>query len=402
MNPRNRELIDEFLKYKVEDYGLSPRSYKDYNANLEKFATFIEDKHDGTLETLTPEWIRAYKESLLHLRNDSISTYMSPVKTFCEWLSHPTVSIVTTNPFPKMKLEGNSGGVTKIETHHLTAKEVFNIRASQVISDIAQATIFEVLISSGMRKSEMIELRACDVDFRKRPKDGEYKAASPFCGAMIRNEGYGGGIRIKRGRERKIYISKLAAKLLVTYMKVKRIDPESNAPIFPVHEKSINGWLTRISVKTGLIKEKFREPSLRKRGFLDIDVNSMQGATEGYKKLILAAQERERKEMAAGPSGVRASRVQPPRRVTLHPHSLRHFYTYIMWYRNWYGNRKDLVDLRDLLGHKDITTTDIYLVNEIAHDIIDNDRDWIRVMTGNGLEYRSIFSACQIEIDNQQ
>ena len=110
-----------------------------------------------------------------------------------------------------------------------------------------------------------------------------------------------------------------------------------------------------------------------------------------YKELISKAQNKERERQERGGAEHRkASRVQPPRKVTLHPHSLRHFYAYLMYYRNWYGNRKDITDLRDLLGHQCISTTNIYLVHE--SQVVDNDRDWIRVMNGNGLEYRSIFS----------
>lgn len=386
MLPRNQELIDEFLKFKVEEYGISPKTYTVYLEGLTYFVRYLEEKHDCTLDKLTPEIIKAYKDSLAHYRDSTIFIYISPIRGFCNWASHETgIGLYDTNPMPNIKLK--TGG--KLETHCLTAKEVFDIRASQVIVTLDCAVIFELLISSGMRLSEMLHLRACDVDFRIRPMDGSINGPSPYCGGLIRTEGYGSGSRIKAAKERKIYLGKLAAKLLIAYMKTKKIPFESNLPIFPLHPGMPGHYFRQIAKRTNLIKKQYREVSQRRRGFLDIDVNNIVG-TEEYKNLVRKAQEKERKEIEAGSILEKASRVQPARRVTLHPHSARHFFAYLMYYRNWYGNRKDILDLRDLLGHSSVVHTNIYVINE--KQVVDNDRDWIRIMNGTGLEYRTIFS----------
>lgn len=60
--------------------------------------------------------------------------------------------------------------------------------------------------------------------------------------------------------------------------------------------------------------------------------------------------------------------------MKLKPHSLRHFYCAMIYYKNFDGNRFDVVWVRDALGHSSIAITDRYL--KLAKQICRSDDEW--------------------------
>lgn len=63
-----------------------------------------------------------------------------------------------------------------------------------------------------------------------------------------------------------------------------------------------------------------------------------------------------------------------PKGLNLHPHSLRHFYCSMTYYRDLDGGRKDIIWVRDAAGHSNVATTDKYL--KMARRVCSDDATW--------------------------
>lgn len=66
--------------------------------------------------------------------------------------------------------------------------------------------------------------------------------------------------------------------------------------------------------------------------------------------------------------------VRTPELPGLVPHSLRHFYVSMLYWRNLDGGKFDVVWVRDAAGHSNIATTDTYL--RLARTICAGDAEW--------------------------
>jgi len=56
-----------------------------------------------------------------------------------------------------------------------------------------------------------------------------------------------------------------------------------------------------------------------------------------------------------------------------------------LYYRNYHGNRRDILSVRDHLGHGSVEMTEVYADGDIY---IESDAQWKQIMCGNGTEYR--------------
>lgn len=63
-----------------------------------------------------------------------------------------------------------------------------------------------------------------------------------------------------------------------------------------------------------------------------------------------------------------------PKGLNLHPHSLRHFYCSMTYYRDFDGGRKDLIWVRDAAGHSNVSVSNRYL--RLARRTCSSDDVW--------------------------
>lgn len=80
-----------------------------------------------------------------------------------------------------------------------------------------------------------------------------------------------------------------------------------------------------------------------------------------------------------------------PDGLHLKPHSLRHFYCSMTYYRNFDGGRSDAVWVRDAAGHGSISTTDNYL--KMARRICRTDAEWEAWANGTAIATQEVKSA---------
>jgi integrase len=382
MSAESTELIEKFIAYRINYDRISANTVAFYTTWLNRWASFVEE-HGYDLLTVTPNVFIAYKNSLEGKRNATIKSYWSSLAAFYTWASGPAILLIATNPMPKIRL----GASARLSSLIPSARDIFSMRSSQKINTATKAAAFELLLSSGMRISELGQIRCSDLIIASEIIDDvELGRKSPFVGGSIKLS-IQHGFTIKRNMSRKVYFSRIAAKMLQIHMVNQGLSLEDNLPLFPYDNSTYNRWLTDIGEdvinRTKVISH--RSPTM---GDIDTNKLSMQGNVN--KKFIASLKRAKgRKESLEKEfPGIKSnSRIEPERKLTFHPHCLRHFFACLMYYRSWHGTHTDISTLTLLLGHTGVSQSIHYMKSD---PVCRNMTEWKQVMLGNGMEYRTL------------
>ncbi len=276
------ELIDEFTRYLLIDKGYSNNTIMSYKEDLDKFLYFFNNKD---IKDIDSNDLKKYIKNLSdrNLNETSISRNISCLKSFYKFLN--IEKIINTNPTDLLYMPKKKKSLPKI----LTVNEVdtlLNIKLDCAFSYRNKAML-ELMYSSGLRVSELVNLKLSDVDLNDD---------------LVRIYGKG-------NKERVIPIGEYALEYLEDYI------------------------------------YKYRNKMLKKGNndyiFLNNHGNKM--TRQGFFKIIkkIAKENKIDKEIS--------------------PHVLRHSFASHML-----KNGADLRTIQELLGHSDISTTQIYthLTNE--------------------------------------
>ena len=269
-------LIDEFLRYLLIDKGYSNNTIESYKMDLFKFLEYSKDK---SIDEIDSNFLKEYIKYLNkeNLNEKSISRNISCLKSFYKFLvidkkviNNPAESLF----MPKVK---------KSLPNILTEEDIFNLLDIDLIDNYSfrNKAMIELMYSSGLRVSELVNLKLQDVDLTQD---------------IVRTFGKG-------SKERVIPIGEFASSSLKEYINKYR----------------------------GLMLKKYNNEYL----FLNNHGNQM--TRQGFFKIIKAL---------AKEKGIKKQ---------ISPHTLRHsFASHLLKYG------ADLRTIQELLGHSDISTTQIY------------------------------------------
>ena len=158
---RNRELLDGFLRAKKLK-GLSPKTLERYTVEL----NFFLDWSCKLVLDYEPQDIREYlvfRQELNNCSNISLNNYRRTLSSFYKWLE--IEEYIIRNP---MKAVGKIKEESRIKKP-FTDEEIEKMRnllyADYDERDIA---LFELLLSSGIRLSECVNLNIEDIDLENR------------------------------------------------------------------------------------------------------------------------------------------------------------------------------------------------------------------------------------------
>lgn len=383
----NKQLMYEYLQYKTDYNAISSSSFETYQQRFILWYEWLFVNYGVNVLQATKSHIIDYaNQKMGKLRTASINNDMFVVYSFYRWAK--SYDKITEDIIPTINL-GHT--IRRAKLYIPTPQDIFHIRSGKTHSHITSYMCMEMLLSSGMRVGELVQIRCCDIQKPDPPiYDFELKKVSPFVGyEVFLNTAT--GLRIKNGISRKVYFSKIASDLIDIYMERTGLRRDSIVPLIPYDRKIVHGWIVKLGkalVDKQQEEKRVEDAGQKKRldGLMDLNVDEIDG-TEAYKKRIRAIQEAERKRMARHPGMERCGGVkEPPKKISFHPHLLRHFYTINALYRNIYGNRKDVISVRDLLGHGKYHTTDRY--TSLMSSACKNDLEWRRLWIGNGFDYR--------------
>lgn len=161
-----REAVEDFILY-ISSY-CSPATLEYYNLNLEFFSNYLSSKY-GSLDFDVALLKRndyvgyiAYQRSR-KVKNTSVRTYARAVKAFLRYLYNE--SILFENPTNNVKLPRSD----KRLVVPLSSSDVedLDFELEGTSFPLRNLCIFHLMLDCGLRLSEVISLKSCDVDFEK-------------------------------------------------------------------------------------------------------------------------------------------------------------------------------------------------------------------------------------------
>ena len=210
-----KSVINDFLWHCEFEKKLSEKSLKAYKADLLQFISNIGDLN---ILEVTKDVIRKYLQTISHFRHKTIKRKIATLKAMLsyyeyenEWYNNPMrkMRIRMREPIrlPTVMTVEEISSLLNIVYKQQKACKPKSFSYTMATRNIA---IVELLFASGMRVSELCDLRLCDIDIRQ------------------------GWIRIigKGNKERIIDISQIATLNAVKKWLIERGQSDSLAPLF--------------------------------------------------------------------------------------------------------------------------------------------------------------------------
>lgn len=308
-------LIENFLeKIRAED-GLSANTVLSYGKDLELVNKFLIEQdlsfQKATIGDIKDYFYQLYQENL---RSASIARKVSCLKNFYKFLENE--KIVSSNPAIRLETPKKDVKLPKF----LSEEEVFKLLdfISQDESEfgIKLSCMFEILYSAGLRVTELVSLPISAIQ-EITDENGE---------RTLRNHLIVTG---KGGKERIAALNKSAIRVLLKYLDFRKKMGQEESK-----------WLFVGSVRSSKVKN--RQDSSEEK----IKNSKKDAQISKYKHITRQRFHQMLKELAQR-AGVDVNKI--------HPHVIRHsFATHLL------NSGVDLRILQELLGHSDISTTEIY------------------------------------------
>ena len=280
--------INEFSNFLLLEKNLSTNTINSYRKDILQFENYISLKFKKKIDIKNALSKDVFDEYLIYLydkeyRPATLARKLSSIKSFFIFLEDE--KIISSNPvkflkFPKLKRK-----IPKTLNQEIIDTMLDN---SKNLS-LRDSTIIELIYATGIRASELINIKITDIDFNE---------------ATLRILGKG-------SKERIIPIHNLALKLIAKY------------------------WKNEIYNHNKLVKNK----NIKfKRDFLFLNIHGKKLTRQGLWYIIKTISKK---------LGLDINRISP--------HILRHtFATHLLY------NGVPLRHLQELLGHSNISTTQIY------------------------------------------
>lgn len=304
-------LITDFLeKIRAED-GLSANTISSYSKDLYLFEKFIKTENIS-ISNISSDNLRDYLNQLHQddLRSSSIARKISCLKSFYKFLVEE--NIIKSNPTLHLHTPKKESKLPKF----LSEEEVFKlldfINKDNSEFGIKLSCMFEILYSAGLRVTELVSLPISSIQKITNEKGQE----------TLRNYLI---IKGKGNKERIAALNQSAINKLMQYLDFrKEMGQESSKWLF-----------------TGMVRSSKKQDKTRQKEHLKKPKTDLKDKHITRQRLHQMLKELARK-----------AQVEPTR---VHPHVIRHsFATHLL------NNGIDLRVLQELLGHSDISSTEIY------------------------------------------
>ncbi len=295
--------IREFLEYCEIEKNKSLLTIRNYAHYLARFASFAHSQGLTKPEDITQDTVRSYRLFLNRLVDENRGKglklvtqnyHVIALRAFLKYLAKRDINTLSAE---KIELAKNPAREVEI----MTNDEVGRIKAAvkgedNEIARLRDAAILELLFSSGVRISELVQLKQSQLNFDR----GEFT------------------VRGKGDKLRLVFMSDEAVKMLREYLK-KRDD--NNPALFVSHSKIGNSVTKQMEAMTKKSDQ---------HNAAGLTARSVQRLVHKYASL----------------AGIM-------HKVT--PHTFRHSFA-----TDLLQNGADIRSVQTLLGHASITTTQIY------------------------------------------
>ena len=299
----NSTHINNFLqKIRAED-GLSKNTILSYGKDLEMLEIFLKNI-EISFENCSKEILKKYfnEDAKQNLTNSSVSRKISCFKHFFNFLEQE--NIIKKNPVLEIHGPKRHKILPKFLSENEVTKMLDILLQDESEFGIKLSCMLEILYSAGLRVSELVNLPISAVQFKNSQIDD----------FLI--------VKGKGNKERIATLNETSKIILAKYLILrKKVGLDSSKWLFVGNFRS-SKKPNQIKIHAVNFKDFIDKPLSRQR----------------FNKML--------KELAI------KAKIEPSR---VHPHVFRHsFATHLL------NNGADLRVLQELLGHSDISTTEIY------------------------------------------
>ena len=294
--------IENFLNNLLAEKGSAKNTIISYKKDLEELFDFLKDIK---IEEITTKDLKKYLEFLYKngVATSTMARHISAIKQFFNFLQ--LENIITENPASLLDHPKIQANIPEILTEKEIEKLLDTAKKDKSNYGIQLYTMLELLYATGLRISELVEMKISDIQ-KKYRNDGLYTIDDFLI------------INGKGNKERLIPINKTAKDALIKYINLR--------------ESLLNGkkseWLWT-TMATFSKDKKDTKVVFKKDNHIARQIFAL-----NLKQLDIE------------------SNINPEK---VHPHILRHSFASHILQRG-----ADLRVVQELLGHSDISTTQIY------------------------------------------
>ncbi len=157
--------VESFLNHLKFQRGYSPHTITAYEIDLSVFSAFLSLSFDETIELAKPIYIRSWLASLKEngISSKTINRKISSLRSFYKFLlktgmisSSPMATVITPKISKRLPQFVNEKGT----------EELFNtVIFSDGLQGITEKLVLEILYNTGIRRSELVNLKESQIDF---------------------------------------------------------------------------------------------------------------------------------------------------------------------------------------------------------------------------------------------
>ena len=149
-----------YLHFCRAEKGLAANSLESYRRDLGRFAKFLAT---ATLESVTLNTLRAYLDQLreLGLSNRSIARHVTTLRGFFGFMVEE--GDLGTNP-TELLMAPKAGSALPKYLDHSKMDELLKSPPEDSVTGLRDRAMLDLLYASGLRVSELIKVRVCDLD----------------------------------------------------------------------------------------------------------------------------------------------------------------------------------------------------------------------------------------------
>ncbi|MBS4040803.1 MAG: tyrosine-type recombinase/integrase [Flavobacteriales bacterium] len=163
-----RNFLQSFLEYLEKEKNYSPLTLKSYGEDITFFIAHLEEEHpELQIQEVSYVFIRNWIVSMVEqgLQNVSINRKISSLQTFFKFLRK--TNVLTENPLAKHQpLKKQKKVQVPFSVKEMENLQEFTLMGSDY-QEILHKTLIDFFYATGVRKSELIELKFSQVDFGK-------------------------------------------------------------------------------------------------------------------------------------------------------------------------------------------------------------------------------------------
>lgn len=197
------ELINSYKEH-LTIVNRSPKTIKLHLWRLKRFISFLDAYSITDIQDMTQDHILEYQKYCHYRENrykrqDSISVqnhYLASIKCFFHWLKQE--GYISNNPAEEIQYAKEPKRLPQTALTNKEVKQILRQPDTGTIEGYRDRTILEVLYSTGIRKSELINLKIEDIDYEQ--------------GFLRVNQGKG-------NKDRVVPLGKIASQYVENYIK---------------------------------------------------------------------------------------------------------------------------------------------------------------------------------------